>query len=123
MYSDNNRRACSYRANDAFLRQMLGGELAGCHSHEKAPMPSARQSYDPQNPPCDGSINNMQHGCGKCPTEIGAPSLAMVYSPRQCWKEVLDPMTGWKHGSIFSELILPFEGCCKNVGTEVKTCR
>ena len=29
MYSENQRNTCARRANDEFLRRMLGGELAG----------------------------------------------------------------------------------------------
>jgi hypothetical protein len=46
----------------------------------------------------------------------GMPSLAMVYAPKQCWQNLLDPAVGLAHGSIFADLILPFEGCGNRIG-------
>ena len=64
-------------------------------------------------------------GCGchmpcntSCPTEIAAPALAMVYCPRQCWRKLLDPEEGLKHGTIFAELVLPFEAAPHKGGKE-----
>ena len=64
-------------------------------------------------------------GCGcqrpcdtSCPTEIAAPALAMVYCPRQCWRKLFDPEDGLKHGTIFAELVLPFEGAPNKCGKE-----
>ncbi len=64
-------------------------------------------------------------GCGcqttcntSCPTEIHAPALAMVYSPRQCWRKLLDPAEGLKQGTIFAELVLPFEAVPQKGGKE-----
>ncbi len=37
-------------------------------------------------------------------------SLAMAYVPWQTWQNVMDGCSGLKHGSIFEELVLPFEG-------------
>ena len=66
-----------------------------------------------------------ESGCGcqkpcntSCPTEIHAPALAMVYSPRQCWRKLLDPAEGLKQGTIFAELVLPFEAVSNNCGKE-----
>ncbi len=119
MYSDNNRRAAARRSNDAFLRRMLGGELseAGLTRANIEP-PTAPEG---NRPGCDGTVSG--HGSAGCPTEIGAPALSMVYAPRQCWRNVLEPRAGLQKGSIFAELILPFEGSCKKGETEVKTCR
>lgn len=36
--------------------------------------------------------------------------LAMVYSPIQCFGELYEPDDGLSHGTIFSQLDLPFEG-------------
>ena len=128
MYIENNRRAAESRADADFLRRMLGGELNGndrsryCgRNSNRAPLPSQRENG------CDSCEwrpqarqempQRPEGGCGcqipcdiSCPTEIPAPSLAMVYSPRQCWQNLLNPAVGLKHGTIFSELVLPFEG-------------
>ena len=65
------------------------------------------------------------NGCGchtpcntSCPTEIHAPALAMVYCPRQCWRKLLDPAEGLKQGTIFAELVLPFEAVPYKGGKE-----
>ena len=127
MYFENNRRAPQNRADADFLRRMMGGELngSGCdHGCSRAPvqprrgagqcceqMPQARMEEAPQHP---------GNGCGchacnvSCPTEIPAPSLAMVYCPRQCWRNLFDPAKALAHGTLFAELVLPFEGNSHN---------
>jgi hypothetical protein len=42
----------------------------------------------------------------------------MVYCPRQCWRKLFDPEDGLKHGTIFAELVLPFEGAPNKCGKE-----
>ena len=139
MYIENNRRAAESRADADFLRRMLGGELNGnrcdrsgnrscdrlynrtpaepiqgsprgecCEWTPASPRVQARQEMPSVRP--DGNCGCQRPCDTSCPTEIPAPSLAMVYSPRQCWQNLLDPAVGLKHGTIFSELILPFEG-------------
>ena len=138
MYFENNRRAAESRADADFLRRMLGGELNGNRrnpSRDRAPTetrqgvgeccewtpPQARQPQARQEMP----VRPENGGCGcqkpcdtSCPTEVHAPSLAMVYSPRQCWRKLLDPAEGLKHGTIFAELVLPFEAVPKKGGKE-----
>ena len=47
----------------------------------------------------------------------GYPSLATVYPPRQCWRDINDGCEGFERGTIFSELDKPFMGDkCKNGG-------
>ena len=36
--------------------------------------------------------------------------LAMAYVPWQKWQNVMDGCSALKHGTIFEELVLPFEG-------------
>ena len=73
-----------------------------------------------------------ENGCGcgcqmscntSCPTEIPAPALAMVYAPRQCWRKLFEPEDALKHGSLFAELVLPFEAAPKKGGKEGCACR
>lgn len=139
MYFENNRRAAESRADADFLRRMLGGELNGngsCNrSRDRLPVesrqgmgeccewspqarrqPQARQEMParPENGGC-----GCQRPCDtSCPTEVHAPSLAMVYSPRQCWRKLLDPAEGLKQGTIFAELVLPFEAVPQKCGKE-----
>lgn len=154
MYSENNRRASGMRANDEFLRRMLGGDLTGGelpvmnmepadHAEDfgrKADERQVRQMRDNGKarlsnegngsigggrPSCDGSIGNLvsddkPSSCvqGECSPYLHAPSLAMVYSPRQCWRNLLDPQSALDQGTLFAELVLPFEGGSKRMGTE-----
>lgn len=153
MYSENNRRASGMRANDEFLRRMLGGDLTGGEvpAMTKEPM---EQSYslernggnghrgsvgergnarlsNEQNgmlgggyPSCDGSVGsgvgNGKPSCGdgECPSCVSAPSLAMVYAPRQCWRNLLDMQSALDQGTLFAELVLPFEGGSRKTGRE-----
>lgn len=137
MNFESNRRVSARRANDDFWRRMLGAESAdgsravmnSVPSPSPMPMPSLPQerpdrpscdgSYPNRpsgdggrsdRPSCDGSYPNRGEGNGDCQMTPGMPSLAMVYAPRQCWQNLLDPATGLANGSIFADLILPFEG-------------
>ncbi len=109
MYSDNQKRASVSRANDAFLRRMLGGELMG----GEMPVMNVETPTLPENggnsPSCDGSKPN-DGDRGECPMYLHAPSLAMVYAPRQCWRNLLDPRSALVQGTMFAEMVLPFEG-------------
>jgi hypothetical protein len=126
MYSENNRRSTTRRADDAFLRRMLGGELTGDGfpvvntSPATAPTPLDRPAPQTQNgnlTRCDGST--AQHGGNTCPTTLHAPAIAMVYAPMQCWKNLFDPATGLSHGTIFQELVLPLGSFPENAHKEV----
>ncbi|MBQ7335806.1 MAG: spore coat associated protein CotJA [Clostridia bacterium] len=138
MYSENNRRSTVRRADDEFLRRMMGGELTGdAIPFVKINTASPRMSEIPQrNEPvrisCRGTVNTPNNGAhdsgheghhSDCPTSLDAPSLAMVYSPKQCWRNLLDPVSGLKQGTIFAELVLPLEVESHQRGTEVKNRR
>ena len=131
MYSENNRRVSVHRANDDFLRRMLGGELVGgevsvmndvTETLPSVPTPPSRMNVRNggarlsdegsmnDRPSCDGSVDGEGEVDGGCPTYLHAPSLAMVYAPRQCWRNLLDPEAALENGTQFAELVLPFEG-------------
>jgi hypothetical protein len=59
---------------------------------------------------CDGTPRG-ESGMGgeSCPLYVKAPSLAMVYAPRQCWQNLLEPKAALAHGTLFADLALPFE--------------
>lgn len=44
------------------------------------------------------------------PYVVVYPSLAMVYPPRQCWRDLYDADVGLERGTIFRELDKPFLG-------------
>ena len=119
MYSENSKNASMQRANNEFLRRMLGGELSvGSLPVFNSEVP-ALPEY-PVRPPCNdgesaenGSIGEMEEHCGGC---ANMPSLAMVYAPKQCWRKVFKPEDALMHGSQFAELVLPFDGAGKAKG-------
>ena len=114
MYSENNRRSARLRADDEFLRRMTGGDLIGngCPTvpMNEAPSPTPMCDIRPRLS-CNGNNNSVSHDC---PNTVGAPSLAMVYSPKQCWRSILSPKEGLTAGTIFTELVLPLEVNLKN---------
>lgn len=127
MYSESNRKNASRRANDDFLRRMLGGELTGdgypvmsvTTPAERPSEPVRRESNNGVR--CDGTTGNHANGCtSNCPTAIAAPSIAMVYSPRQCWRNLFDPATALSKGTLFAELELPLEAVGGKREKEVK---
>ena len=127
MYSDNDKRPSAARVNDEFLRRMLGGELTAgaCPVMNTDPEILPEQGipgHGGNGPLCDGSMGNGEMA-GGCPKEPWAPSLAMVYAPRQCWRNLLDPQSALAEGSQFAELILPLEVGRGPRGTEGKGCR
>jgi hypothetical protein len=122
MYIESNRRAAQSRADADFLRRMLGGELNSSANRARNDSnnvqgccewrPQARQEA-PTRP--EGGCDCQRPSCNtSCPTEVSAPSLAMVYCPRQCWRKLFSPEEGLKHGTLFAELDLPFEGSSYN---------
>ena len=119
MYSERNRRASVRRSNDEFLRRMIGGELGGDDRAVISRLPAMPGASDRPLPPapgqgrtaCDGSPRaEGQGGVGEhCPLYVKAPSLAMVYAPRQCWQNLFEPQTALANGTLFADLVLPFE--------------
>ena len=105
MYSDNGRRAATRRSNDEFLRRMIGGEViraeAPVASIEIFPVPERPQGNRPS---CDGSVSE-----DGCPTQVQAPALAMVYAPKQCWRDLFELEAALQHGTLFRELLFPLE--------------
>lgn len=126
MHSENTKNASLRRANDEFLRRMLGGELGRAEdvSSLGCPIPCSRRAVggapinkarrDPMPPPC-----NEGDCAHSCPKEIGAPALAMVYSPLQCWDGLLPPEKALRAGSQFAALVLPLEQDRKSRESEV----
>lgn len=135
MYSENNRRSAIRRADDDFLRRMVGGEPIGDHPPASVPPTAARDasrshagsSCRTEQPPAndrDSVRRELPAHCASpdCPTQLPAPALAMVYAPRQCWRNLFEPEEGLSKGTIFSELVLPLEingNPCKIRGQEV----
>ncbi len=120
MYSENNRRSATRRADDEFLRRMTGGDLIGNGFPVMNMNDIPKQSVTPKRDlPPRLSCNGTNPTPYDCPKTLNAPSLAMVYSPRQCWRKILSPTEGLKSGTIFTELVLPLEVSLKNRSKEV----
>ena len=125
MYIESNRRAAESRADADFLRRMLGGELNTMPNNGMRQNTNAGRCCEWRPQARQEAPVRPEGGCGcqrpcdtSCPTEVAAPALAMVYCPRQCWRKLLDPEDGLKHGTIFAELVLPFEGAPNKCGKE-----
>lgn len=56
--------------------------------------------------------NNCNQGMGECavPELENGVALAMVYSPRQEFEGLYEPMNGLNAGTIFKKLDKPFKG-------------
>ena len=119
MHPNNNRRPAG-RVNDELLRRMVGGELTG---GMLPVMNMARMENVGQSPEGNLSCNQNDDPPHECPTMLSAPSLAMVYSPLQCWRSLLEPEEALQNGSLFAELVMPFEGANKSMGIGGRLCK
>ena len=99
----------SHRVGDDFLRRMLNGELTEKSNRMQMPTTGTRTSCGCEER--ETRERSAMPDCNACPDPPSPtmPSLAMVYSPVQAWQGILSPDEGLRHGSIFSELILPLE--------------
>ena len=108
-----------------FLRRMIGGELTAdgfpVMNLKSAQKPSAPTQREDSRVLCDGS--NRNPSSTDCPTALQAPSLAMVYAPRQCWRNLFSPAEGLANGTLFAELALPLEINPQKGDKEVKARR
>ena len=120
---------------------MLGGELTGdgfpvmnltagvqspntASNTERAAPSIVPQLQNNSRVRCDGTTRESDNTDDyTCPTTLHAPSLAMVYSPKQCWRNLFDPTTGLSRGTIFAELSMPLEVVSHNGCKEVRNRR
>ena len=115
MYSENHRRASAYRADEEFLRRLSGGVIG----MPPSPQPPTSEMLEPSCPNRCARAEDVS----PLPCDSLAPSLAMVYSPRQCWRGLLNPAAGLSAGTIFSELVLPLESAPNATVKEVRCSR
>ena len=99
MYFSQNRKAAERRAGDEYLRRMAG---------TGRPLDEALQAVS--TPPEATTPPTENAPLGPCQGQIVAPSLAMVYCPRQTFGNLYEPDVALSRGTLFSELNLPFEG-------------
>jgi len=98
MYNPN-QSAAPRRSNADYLRRMTVGDGC-CRNAESIPV-CRRESESPS--ACEPRV---------CPD---MPSLAMVYAPRQEWGCLMEtPARALSEGTLFLELVKPFEGSCKS---------
>ncbi len=122
MYSEQNRRTTDRRADQEFLRRMLGGTLQG----DRAPgRGTCAVSSSPVFAPSPASRRASTGSCGSSKPQVCSDTLAMVTSPVQCWRELYSPAEALAHGTLFRELELPLEvaGGTSSCRMEVKTRR
>ena len=123
MYPDNERLSLR-RSDDEFLRRLRGGEFGGgripLQPEGTVPVASAGGINLP--PETAGNSETGYSYLSGIPGSVcKMPSLAMVYSPLQDWKGILEPDVGLSHGSIFTDLIKPLEVVMRSGGMEVNT--
>jgi len=140
MYSDNQRHSSARRANDEFLRRMLGGEMSSCGGADHKPQrveasrEDAEMGFRKRPCSCMRAQNERGERGSSCPivAERTAPacndgdnagayiqargsahstSLAMVYSPVQRFEHIYEPEKALSRGTLFEALDLPFVGC------------
>ena len=98
MYFSPNKKASERRTNDEYLRRSSFGARA---SSESLPTQS--------DPPTDAQ-GEANATCLTCQNEEKMPSLAMVYAPKQIFKDLYEPNEALERGTLFRALDLPFHG-------------
>ena len=93
------------RMYDEKNRRVQGRTICGCEVNEPSRRAVERAEY-------------VRCGCGEGAAEktwgLRGYPLASVYSPLQDWREIYDPDTALKRGTVFKELDLPFMGGCSD---------
>jgi len=69
--------------------------------------------------PENGAGETTGTGCA-CADAGERTSLAMVYSPRQYWRDAYSPAEALDHGTLFKELDKPLTGICVEGGGDCK---
>lgn len=99
---EKNQPSAMRRSGDEFLRRMRSSELP-----ERSLPVMNRTSTNPYAASSAGCSNSGSNtGTGSS----AMPSLAMVYAPVQEWRCLLTPSEALREGSLFRELIKPFQG-------------
>ena len=66
-------------------------------------------------PETGGEATTPSAGCA-CGEGTARESLAMVYSPRQYWRDAYSPVEALDRGTLFAELDKPLTGVCVSGG-------
>ena len=94
---DNSRE----RINENYLRQMLRDDAR--YSAQREGRTSRNADYSQSVPACE------MDGNGYMSVTNGQP-LAMVYAPKQEFRNLYDTKTALRSGTLFKELYFPFMG-------------
>ena len=105
MYFSPNRKASLQRANDEYLRRSA---TAGGTPRDDS-VPTVSRPPEPVPPPAPSPAPDNDQSA-PCPASVCAPSLAMVYCPKQAFDDLYDVETALARGTLFGSLDLPFEG-------------
>lgn len=103
MYFSPNRKPSQRRANDEFLRRSVSAEP---HAHDES-VPTLSRPPEGAMP---APISPLSDQGAPCKEPLCAPSLAMVYCPKQAFGDLYDLETALRRGTLFAPLDLPFEG-------------
>ena len=83
----------------------------------RSPLPFGTLNFDSEDREADARQTNAtpcnpdnNASCDFGGMASGAPALAMVYCPRQYWREIFSPEDALRHGTLFVELNKPFMG-------------
>ena len=100
---ERNNRFAGRRSDDEMLRRMLFGGETGRRriQAEEGPSCPVMERVDP---------NGAGVDCTGAEAGTQGRALAMVYSPEQKWQNLLNPESALYHGSLFRDLVKPFEG-------------
>ena len=130
MYFENEQDNSRRRSGDEFLRRMKSEEFLSRLSTGNDIPTFSRTDVPRRDERPRTSCNGEEARKGKTGfttetqgTKCHMPSLAMVYSPYQEWQNLLSLQEGLYHGSIFAELIKPFEGARNGKGSEGGCCK
>ena len=94
---------------------MAAPESCGCNGVRSVPTQRESCGCEQAHPLPLGSTRGEPPACNEGTGNPLMPALAMVYSPEQEWRCLAEPCaTALAEGTLFRELIKPFEGSgCK----------
>lgn len=74
-------------------------------------------SYTPSRPRCEEPGATRREVCEERRERVNVienpTSIAMVYSPKQCFENLYEPMKALSRGTLFADLDKPFAPACR----------
>ena len=109
-HSEQRATGCGATRNN-FAPNVRSGEGSYCNLPQRkgCGCGALRGTAQQNTPSCNENDSAYTDGCMDCPAHVHAPALAMVYSPKQCWQNLLDPNRALVEGTLFADLVLPLD--------------